>query len=464
MGNAKQQFSLKWNNHHDNMITLFDDILLNETFADVTLACQGMVIKAHKIVLSVCSPFFKELFLGNPCQHPIVFMNDVSVSNLQAIIQFMYKGEVNISKDQLPSLLRTADALSIKGLAEVTGNLINQSDVPSSTRSKTARKRRFSDSDLGKIDCIKRNDLLANSLECTTSDESARLNDNTEECKQNVCFYDSENEIGDADTKRNQSTPDVFTDKICSPRPGSPVGVDASIIANMKMSPMSKEDSDNATYPDPYQFLEQRFSCPAMKTPTKQEDHTLSEASCSQLAPSASSCSHSKSYHYPVHLPGLTNLHSPIPSQMYSSYAMYQTSTNRCPNIPTVSTVNMTAMDISISEISSAVDTLPRERRTRGGRQVQWTPEHLKNAMTAVLKNRHGVTAAARMYGIPQPTLSCYIAKYNKLHGNIKSKCQQSNVFSELDPASATADHKPNPLSSNVVFPESSNITSTSFI
>lgn len=38
---------------------------------DVTLACDGKLLQAHKIVLAICSPYFQEMFITNPCRHPI---------------------------------------------------------------------------------------------------------------------------------------------------------------------------------------------------------------------------------------------------------------------------------------------------------------------------------------------------------------------------------------------------------
>lgn len=87
---------------------------------DVTLACDGLSLKAHKMVLSACSPFFQSLFLENPCKHPIVILKDMKYSELKAIIEFMYHGEVNVAQDQLSALMKTAETLRVKGLAEVT--------------------------------------------------------------------------------------------------------------------------------------------------------------------------------------------------------------------------------------------------------------------------------------------------------------------------------------------------------
>ncbi|CAG9856463.1 unnamed protein product [Phyllotreta striolata] len=113
---ASEQFSLCWDNFHKNMSTGMNSLLENEDLVDVTLAVQGKLLKAHKMVLSVCSPYFKELFKSNPCQHPIVFMKDVSYEALSDLLQFMYQGEVQVSQENLSTFIKTAEALQIKGL------------------------------------------------------------------------------------------------------------------------------------------------------------------------------------------------------------------------------------------------------------------------------------------------------------------------------------------------------------
>lgn len=116
-----QQFCLRWNNYQTNLTSVFDQLLQNESFVDVTLACDGHSIKAHKMMLSACSPYFQSLFFDNPCQHPIIIMRDVKWPELKAAVEFMYKGEINVSQDQIGPLLRVAEMLKIRGLADVKG-------------------------------------------------------------------------------------------------------------------------------------------------------------------------------------------------------------------------------------------------------------------------------------------------------------------------------------------------------
>ncbi|XP_026746812.1 protein tramtrack, beta isoform-like isoform X6 [Trichoplusia ni] len=125
---SDEQFSLCWNNFHANMSAGFHGLLSRGDLVDVTLAADGRLLQAHKLVLSVCSPYFQEMFKSNPNPHPIVFLKDVSHSALRDLLQFMYQGEVNVKQEELASFISTAEQLQVKGL---TGNQNEESSTPS---------------------------------------------------------------------------------------------------------------------------------------------------------------------------------------------------------------------------------------------------------------------------------------------------------------------------------------------
>lgn len=51
-------------------------------------------------------------------KHPIIILKDVKYAELRAMMDYMYRGEVNISQDQLGALLKAAESLQIKGLSD----------------------------------------------------------------------------------------------------------------------------------------------------------------------------------------------------------------------------------------------------------------------------------------------------------------------------------------------------------
>ncbi|XP_037077125.1 protein bric-a-brac 2-like [Pollicipes pollicipes] len=119
MSAGAQHYCLRWNNYQSNLTSVFDQLLQSESFVDVTLAVAGRSLRAHKVILSASSPYFQSLLHDNPCQHPIIVIDEVAFADMQAVVQFMYKGEINVAEQQLPSLLKVAETLKIRGLADV---------------------------------------------------------------------------------------------------------------------------------------------------------------------------------------------------------------------------------------------------------------------------------------------------------------------------------------------------------
>ncbi|XP_044747985.1 longitudinals lacking protein, isoforms H/M/V isoform X11 [Coccinella septempunctata] len=113
-----QQFCLRWNNHQSTLVSVFDTLLESGTLVDCTLAAEGKYLNAHKVVLSACSPYFESLLSKHYDKHPILILKDVKFQELKAMMDYMYRGEVNISQDQLGALLKAAESLQIKGLSD----------------------------------------------------------------------------------------------------------------------------------------------------------------------------------------------------------------------------------------------------------------------------------------------------------------------------------------------------------
>ncbi|XP_011146887.1 protein bric-a-brac 2 isoform X2 [Harpegnathos saltator] len=113
---SSEQFSLVWNSFPRNLSSGLYTLLTDEQLVDVTLAAEGQILRAHKLILSVCSTYFRELFKMNSCKHPIVILKDISYRDLSSMLHFMYQGEVNIKQEDISSFLKVAETLQIKGL------------------------------------------------------------------------------------------------------------------------------------------------------------------------------------------------------------------------------------------------------------------------------------------------------------------------------------------------------------
>ena len=130
---ASEKFCLKWNDFDRNISCAFKELLDSKDFFDVTLACDENQIQAHKVILSACSPFFRNILRRNPHQHPVLYLKGVKYADLQSVLSFMYHGEVNVAQEELNSFLAVAEYLRVKGLTQ------NQSEINTKSESISPR-------------------------------------------------------------------------------------------------------------------------------------------------------------------------------------------------------------------------------------------------------------------------------------------------------------------------------------
>ena len=79
---------------------------------------------------------------------PIVILRDVDFNDLKAVVDYMYRGEVNVTKTQLGPILKAADYLKVRGLDEVMSQEFDQPPMPSELEQprdlRPHKKRKFS--------------------------------------------------------------------------------------------------------------------------------------------------------------------------------------------------------------------------------------------------------------------------------------------------------------------------------
>ena len=126
-----EDFRLKWNDHHSVFFSSAEQLCHGDHLTDVTLSCGTKEFSAHKLVLSICSAYFNQLFTPRPegqqgrqrSRRPadsaaIVYLKDVDSKHMELLLNYMYRGEINVEESELMGLLATAKGLQIKGLTE----------------------------------------------------------------------------------------------------------------------------------------------------------------------------------------------------------------------------------------------------------------------------------------------------------------------------------------------------------
>ena len=95
-----EEFLLKWNDHHSVFFNDALDLCELEEYTDITLAAGNKFFPAHKLMLSICSPYFRQLFKHLGSDKAVIFLKDVEPKHLDLLLQYMYKGEIKVQVDR----------------------------------------------------------------------------------------------------------------------------------------------------------------------------------------------------------------------------------------------------------------------------------------------------------------------------------------------------------------------------
>ena len=108
---STEKFCLRWNDFETNISSAFHDLKEEKDFSDVTLVCADQQVEAHRVILAASSPFFKKVLRKVQHSHPLIYMKGIKISELEAVLSFVYHGEVNMAEADLNSFLAVAEEL-----------------------------------------------------------------------------------------------------------------------------------------------------------------------------------------------------------------------------------------------------------------------------------------------------------------------------------------------------------------
>ncbi|XP_075974356.1 uncharacterized protein LOC142975422 isoform X2 [Anticarsia gemmatalis] len=75
MATDEQHLSLTWDAFQNNICSGLSALQQRGEFVDMTLAADGHHVKVHQIVMSLVSPYIKDLITTAKCTHPVIFLN-----------------------------------------------------------------------------------------------------------------------------------------------------------------------------------------------------------------------------------------------------------------------------------------------------------------------------------------------------------------------------------------------------
>ena len=97
----------------------FSKLRQEKVLCDITLMSEDDIFfKAHKVVLSSFSKFFKKLFTSQDYQNQLIYLSNIHSSQLSSIMDYIYNGEVKIEQKCLEKFLSNSKTLKVQGLYE----------------------------------------------------------------------------------------------------------------------------------------------------------------------------------------------------------------------------------------------------------------------------------------------------------------------------------------------------------
>ena len=117
---ATESVSLAWDEFQTCSSNMQRDLFQDTHFTDVTLACEdSKLVSAHRAVLSSSSDWFRQVLLQLPQQPPpLLYLRAVTSEQLEDLLHFIYRGQVEVAKDKLENFVNMARDLKIRGLME----------------------------------------------------------------------------------------------------------------------------------------------------------------------------------------------------------------------------------------------------------------------------------------------------------------------------------------------------------
>ncbi|KAK9507633.1 hypothetical protein O3M35_007446 [Rhynocoris fuscipes] len=440
---SSPHYSLRWNNHQSHLLTAFDTLLQNETLVDVTLVCEETSFKAHKVVLSACSPYFQRIFSETPCKHPVIVLKDLRGWEVQAIVDFMYRGEISVGQEQLSSLIKAAESLQVRGLAHTERIPVMSSGDKESSSS---RERCYSPSTpVANPSTPPHHQYNGSGLPPPpSSHHSMRLPQIPH--LPNISFSEmSERHCTSPIPRRKQARPrrrsgDASVPQDLSKTPTSPLRPDIAENLSMKKpasnsTPSSRQNS-TPTPPQINMKMENEDSdLPDLSQQHPVELTTAPQEPRMEFNPTEPLGLPPPQHESPLensfpHLASISSL-SLTPPHMFSldSQLGLFPGLENCRN-PLLNDLTDQRMDNHISSKKKLGRPKGQHSAPRGGPPRSWTNAELTEALQHVWNKKMTTSQASRIFGIPYNSLLMYVrGKYGK---SLKLEQLKKECFGEL--------------------------------
>ena len=118
---------LSWKQFETHVRSTWKQLLFEKNFCDVTFACEDGQIPVHKAIVSHSSPVLKDILDQHLSKNPVIYFKGVKYKHLENMMNYIYKGEVTVAKEDFEKFLKISEDLKIRGL--FVGNGENEMEM-----------------------------------------------------------------------------------------------------------------------------------------------------------------------------------------------------------------------------------------------------------------------------------------------------------------------------------------------
>ena len=103
----QEKYTLQWNSYSDHLRKVLREMMTSSEFADVTLVTDDkQQIRAHRNILSACSPVFKSILqIDRKNANPVIYLRGIQHYEMESIMQFIYLWEARFYEESMSEFL-----------------------------------------------------------------------------------------------------------------------------------------------------------------------------------------------------------------------------------------------------------------------------------------------------------------------------------------------------------------------
>ena len=114
-----EKHALVWEDFQKTAGRTLHDLREDIDFCDVTLVCEdSQQIPGHKVVLAASSPLLEAMLKSSKHSHPLLYFWGIKARDLARLVDFIYRGQVQVYQSDLEDFLALAKLLEVKGVRE----------------------------------------------------------------------------------------------------------------------------------------------------------------------------------------------------------------------------------------------------------------------------------------------------------------------------------------------------------